>query len=103
MVDGYLGTMTTEDAYIAPPIRQPSTRRSVGGSFFSNSSRYISSSPRSEEACSSNTKTLENEKRVYSGQRHVPGAKQRRKVYGLTTRGKERAGSLLRIKFYQNL
>ena len=39
-------------------------------------------------------KRLEKREEVYSGQRHVPGAKQRRKVYGLTIRGKERAGSL---------
>ena len=39
-------------------------------------------------------KRLEKEKRFTPVSDTVPGAKQRRKVYGLTIRGKERAGSL---------
>ena len=39
-------------------------------------------------------KRLENRDELISGQRHVPGAKQRRRVYGLTASGRARAGEL---------
>ena len=39
-------------------------------------------------------KRLEKNDELTTGQRHVPGAKQRRRVYGLTANGKSRAGEL---------
>ena len=39
-------------------------------------------------------KRLEQRGELITGQRHVPGAKQRRRVYGLTSLGKDRAGAL---------
>ena len=39
-------------------------------------------------------KRLENRDEIFSGQRHVPGAKQRRRVYGLTSKGNGRASEM---------
>ena len=94
MVDGYLGSLTTEERmllhlndHILPEgeWEAPQTLTQAGISAAVHVQRKHV--PRT-------LKRLEERGDLVTGKRHVPGAKQRRRVYGLTTAGKDRAGSL---------
>ena len=94
MVDGYLGTITTEVRTLLHlfdnPLPEghweaPDTITQAGISAAVHVQRKHV--PRT-------LKRLEERSELITGQRHVPGAKQRRRVYGLTATGRERASSL---------
>ena len=94
MVDGYLGTLTTEKRmllhlydHILPEGQweAPAELTQAGISAAVHVQRKHV--PRT-------LKRLEDRNELVTGQRHVPGAKQRRRVYGLTPEGRIRAAAL---------
>ena len=94
MVDGYLGTLTTEERTLLHLFdnilpegnwEAPNTITQAGISAAVHVQRKHV--PRT-------LKKLENRSELITGQRHVPGARQKRRVYGLTPAGRERAGAL---------
>lgn len=94
MVDGYLGTLTTEERTLLHLFdntlpegnwEAPNTITQAGISAAVHVQRKHV--PRT-------LKKLENRSELITGQRHVPGARQKRRVYGLTPAGRERAGLL---------
>jgi tellurite resistance protein len=94
MVDGYLGTLTTEERMLLHlndnPL--PEGQWEAPGSI---TQAGISAAVHVQRKHVPRTlKRLENRGELITGQRHVPGAKQRRRVYGLTSAGRQRAGAL---------
>jgi len=94
MVDGFLGTLTTEERTLLHLFdnilpegnwEAPNTITQAGISAAVHVQRKHV--PRT-------LKKLENNSDLTIGQRHVPGARQKRRVYGLTPSGRERAGEL---------
>ncbi len=94
MVDGFLGTLTTEERTLLHLFdnilpegnwEAPNTITQAGISAAVHVQRKHV--PRT-------LKKLENNSDLTIGQRHVPGARQKRRVYGLTPPGRERAGEL---------
>ncbi len=94
MVDGFLGTLTTEERTllhlhdnILPEgnWEAPNTITQAGISAAVHVQRKHV--PRT-------LKKLENNLDLITGQRHVPGARQKRRVYGLTPSGRARAAEL---------
>ena len=94
MVDGYLGTMTTEERTLLHLFDNPLPEGQWEAPFSVTQAGISAAVHVQRKHVPRTLKRLEKREEVYSGQRHVPGAKQRRKVYGLTARGRERAGSL---------
>jgi len=94
MVDGYLGTMTTEERTLLHlfdnPLPEghweapPSVTQAGISAAVHVQRKHV---PRT-------LKRLENNEELISNQRHVPGAKQRRMVYGLTSKGMDRASKI---------
>jgi tellurite resistance protein len=94
MVDGYLGTLTTEERTLLHLFdntlpegnwEAPNTITQAGISAAVHVQRKHV--PRT-------LKKLEKRSELITGQRHVPGARQKRRVYGLTPAGRERASEL---------
>ena len=94
MVDGYLGTMTTEERTLLHlfdnPLPEghweaPATVTQAGISAAVHVQRKHV--PRT-------LKRLEKNEDLISNQRHIPGAKQRRMVYALTPKGRARAENI---------
>ncbi|RJU85980.1 MAG: TerB family tellurite resistance protein [Candidatus Poseidoniales archaeon] len=94
MVDGFLGTLTTEERTLLHLFdnilpegnwEAPNTITQAGISAAVHVQRKHV--PRT-------LKKLEKNSDLTTGQRHVPGARQKRRVYGLTPSGRERAGEL---------
>ncbi len=94
MVDGFLGTLTTEERTLLHLYdnilpegnwEAPNTVTQAGISAAVHVQRKHV--PRT-------LKKLENNSDLITGQRHVPGARQKRRVYALTPSGRERAGRL---------
>lgn len=94
MVDGFLGTLTTEERTLLHLFdnilpegnwEAPNTITQAGISAAVHVQRKHV--PRT-------LKKLEKKSDLTTGQRHVPGARQKRRVYGLTPSGRERAGEL---------
>jgi len=94
MVDGYLGTMTTEERMLLHLFDNPLPEGQWEAPFAVTQAGISAAVHVQRKHVPRTLKRLENRDELYSGQRHVPGAKQRRRVYGLTQKGKERAGSL---------
>lgn len=94
MVDGYLGTMTTEERMLLHLFDNPLPEGQWEAPFAVTQAGISAAVHVQRKHVPRTLKRLENRDELYSGQRHVPGAKQRRRVYGLTHKGKERAGSL---------
>ncbi|MDP6869777.1 MAG: hypothetical protein QGI21_03270 [Candidatus Poseidoniaceae archaeon] len=94
MVDGYLGTLTTEERTLLHLFDHPLPE----GQWEAPSSLTqagISASVHVQRKHVPRTlKRLEERGDLISSQRHIPGAKQRRKVYGLTANGRIRAQEL---------
>ena len=94
MVDGYLGTLTTEERTLLHPLHQqlpsggweaPATLTQAGISAAVHIQRkHI---PRT-------LKRMEANGLLTVAQRHIPGGKQRKRVYTLTESGQERSESL---------
>ena len=94
MVDGYLGTLTTEERTLLHLFdntlpegnwEAPNTITQAGISAAVHVQRKHV--PRT-------LKKLEKRSELITGQRHVPGARQKRRVFGLTPAGRERASEL---------
>ena len=94
MVDGYLGTMTTEERMLLHLFDNPLPEGQWEAPFSVTQAGISAAVHVQRKHVPRTLKRLENRDELSSGQRHVPGAKQRRRVYGLTSKGKERAGSL---------
>ena len=94
MVDGYLGTMTTEERMLLHLFDNPLPEGQWEAPFSVTRAGISAAVHVQRKHVPRTLKRLENRDELSSGQRHVPGAKQRRRVYGLTSKGKERTGSL---------
>lgn len=94
MVDGYLGTMTTEERMLLHLFDNPLPEGQWEAPFTVTQAGISAAVHVQRKHVPRTLKRLENRDELHSGQRHVPGAKQRRRVYGLTSKGKERAGNM---------
>ena len=94
MVDGYLGTMTTEERMLLHLFDNPLPEGQWEAPFAVTQAGISAAVHVQRKHVPRTLKRLEKRDELNSGQRHVPGAKQRRRVYGLTVKGKERASSI---------
>ncbi len=94
MVDGYLGTMTTEERMLLHLFDNPLPEGQWEAPFTVTQAGISAAVHVQRKHVPRTLKRLEKRDELHSGQRHVPGAKQRRRVYGLTSKGKERAGDM---------
>ena len=94
MVDGYLGTMTTEERMLLHLFDNPLPEGQWEAPFTVTQAGISAAVHVQRKHVPRTLKRLEKRDELHSGQRHVPGAKQRRRVYGLTAKGKERAGDM---------
>jgi len=94
MVDGYLGTMTTEERMLLHLFDNPLPEGQWEAPFTVTQAGISAAVHVQRKHVPRTLKRLENRDELHSGQRHVPGAKQRRRVYGLTSKGRERAGDM---------
>ncbi|MBS84752.1 MAG: hypothetical protein CMA90_06475 [Euryarchaeota archaeon] len=94
MVDGYLGTMTTEERTLLHLFDNPLPEGQWEAPFAVTQAGISAAVHVQRKHVPRTLKRLEKNDELTTGQRHVPGAKQRRRVYGLTANGKSRAGEL---------
>lgn len=94
MVDGYLGTMTTEERMLLHLFDNPLPEGHWEAPSAITQAGISAAVHVQRKHVPRTLKRLENRSELITGQRHVPGAKQRRRVYGLTPSGRERAGQL---------
>ena len=94
MVDGYLGTMTTEERTLLHLFDNPLPEGQWEAPFAVTQAGISAAVHVQRKHVPRTLKRLEKNDELTTGQRHVPGAKQRRRVYGLTANGKSRAGDL---------
>jgi len=97
MVDGYLGTITTEERTLLHLFDNPLPEGQWEAPFAVTQAGISAAVHVQRKHVPRTLKRLEKREEVISGQRHVPGAKQRRRVYGLTSKGRERA-AVIRTK-----
>ena len=102
MVDGYLGTITTEERTLLHLFDNPLPEGQWEAPFTLTQAGISAAVHVQRKHVPRTLKRLENNDEVVSGQRHVPGAKQRRRVYGLTPKGRERA-TALRVKILNQI
>ena len=106
MVDGYLGTMTTEERTLLHLFDNPLPEGQWEAPQTVSQAGISAAVHVQRKHVPRTLKRLEKNHELISSQRHVPGAKQRRMVYGLTPQGIERAKKirervLALIVFYQ--
>ena len=94
MVDGYLGTLTTEERILLHLFDNPLPEGQWEAPAAVTQAGISAAVHVQRKHVPRTLKRLEQRGELITGQRHVPGAKQRRRVYGLTSVGKERAGAL---------
>ena len=94
MVDGYLGTMTTEERTLVHLYDNPLPEGHWEAPDAVTQAGISAAVHVQRKHVPRTLKRLEKRSELTTGQRHVPGAKQRRRVYGLTPAGKSRAGAL---------
>ena len=94
MVDGYLGTMTTEERTLLHLFDNPLPEGQWEAPFAVTQAGISAAVHVQRKHVPRTLKRLEKNDELTTGQRHVPGAKQRRRVYGLTPNGKARASEL---------
>ena len=94
MVDGYLGTMTTEERTLLHLYENPLPEGHWEAPNAITQAGISAAVHVQRKHVPRTLKRLEERSELITGQRHVPGAKQRRRVYGLTSNGKERASTL---------
>jgi len=94
MVDGYLGTMTTEERTLLHLFDNPLPEGQWEAPFAVTQAGISAAVHVQRKHVPRTLKRLEIQDELKSGQRHVPGAKQRRRVYGLTAKGRARASAL---------
>lgn len=94
MVDGYLGTMTTEERTLLHLFDNPLPEGHWEAPDAVTQAGISAAVHVQRKHVPRTLKRLENNSELITGQRHVPGAKQRRRVYGLTPSGRERANLL---------
>lgn len=94
MVDGYLGTMTTEERMLLHLYDNPLPEGHWEAPQSVTQAGISAAVHVQRKHVPRTLKRLENQSELIIGQRHVPGAKQRRRVYGLTSTGKKRASEL---------
>ena len=84
MVDGYLGTMTTEERTLLHLYDNPLPEGHWEAPDAVTQAGISAAVHVQRKHVPRTLKRLENNSELITGQRHVPGAKQRRRVYGLT-------------------
>ena len=91
MVDGYLGTMTTEERTLLHLFDNPLPEGHWEAPLTVTQAGISAAVHVQRKHVPRTLKRLEKNDELVANQRHVPGAKQRRMVYGLTPKGLERA------------
>ncbi len=91
MVDGYLGTMTTEERTLLHLFDNPLPEGHWEAPLTVTQAGISAAVHVQRKHVPRTLKRLEKNDELVANQRHVPGAKQRRMVYGLTPKGRERA------------
>ena len=94
MVDGYLGTLTTEVRTLLHLFDNPLPEGHWEAPDAVTQAGISAAVHVQRKHVPRTLKRLEELSELITGQRHVPGAKQRRRVYGLTATGRKRASSL---------
>ena len=94
MVDGYLGTMTTEERTLLHLFDNPLPEGHWEAPPAITQAGISAAVHVQRKHVPRTLKRLEKNEELISNQRHVPGAKQRRMVYGLTPKGLKRAGNI---------
>ncbi len=94
MVDGYLGTMTTEERTLLHLFDNPLPEGHWEAPPALTQAGISAAVHVQRKHVPRTLKRLETNEELISNQRHVPGAKQRRMVYGLTAKGMERASKI---------
>jgi DNA-binding MarR family transcriptional regulator len=94
MVDGYLGTITTEVRTLLHLFDNPLPEGHWEAPDAVTQAGISAAVHVQRKHVPRTLKRLEQRSELITGQRHVPGAKQRRRVYGLTANGRDRANSL---------
>ncbi len=94
MVDGYLGSLTTEERTLLHLFDNPLPEGQWEAPASITQAGISAAVHVQRKHVPRTLKRLENRSELITGQRHVPGAKQRRRVYGLTLEGRMRAGEL---------
>ena len=91
MVDGYLGTMTTEERTLLHLFDNPLPEGHWEAPLTVTQAGISAAVHVQRKHVPRTLKRLEKNDELVANQRHIPGAKQRRMVYGLTPKGLERA------------
>ncbi len=91
MVDGYLGTMTTEERTLLHLFDNPLPEGHWEAPLTVTQAGISAAVHVQRKHVPRTLKRLEKNDELVANKRHVPGAKQRRMVYGLTPKGLERA------------
>ena len=94
MVDGHIGTFTTEERMILHLYEHPLPEGEWEAPQSLTQSGIASAVHVQRKHVPRTLSRLEKTEDLVLATRHVPGAKQRRKVYGLTPKGRERASKL---------
>jgi DNA-binding MarR family transcriptional regulator len=94
MVDGYLGTLTTEQRMLLHLYDNPLPEGQWEAPTELTQAGISAAVHVQRKHVPRTLKRLEKRNELITGQRHVPGAKQRRRVYGLTPEGRIRASAL---------
>lgn len=94
MVDGYLGTMTTEERMLLHLYDNPLPEGHWEAPIAITQAGISAAVHVQRKHVPRTLKRLESRDDLVTAQRHIPGARQRRRVYGLTPSGKLRAGEL---------
>ena len=94
MVDGYLGTLTTEERTLLHLYDNPLPEGHWEAPIAITQAGISAAVHVQRKHVPRTLKRLESRAELVTAQRHIPGARQRRRVYGLTAEGRQRAGEL---------
>jgi len=95
MVDGYLGSLTTEERTLLHLLDHPLPKGKWEAPEAITQAGISAAVHVQRKHVPRTLKRLEKNMDLEIGQRHIPGAKQKRRVYSLSFQGKERAQQLL--------
>ena len=94
MVSGFLGTLTTEERTLLHLLNHQLPENNWEAPMELTQAGISAAVHVQRKHVPRTLKRLEKNEELISNQRHVPGAKQRRMVYGLTPKGLKRAGNI---------
>ena len=95
MVDGFLGTLTTEERTLLHLLDHQLPENNWEAPMELTQAGISAAVHVQRKHVPRTLKRLEQQNFIDTASRHVPGARQRRRVYSLTPEGRERAQSVL--------